>query len=449
MSPGATPFVRDQVTVVADVIPPVMKKHLLLRTLALVASLPESVSSFRGETYSIPMSNKKYSTMSEIHKTFVVLLAFTLCAYATTSVHAQAASPTPTPVSSTTILPNSRVTFALSAPQAGTVSLLFGSVELFAPHPLIAMTRDSNGIWRVTLGPIVPDLYEYSFSVDGVVISDPGWAYQKPQRQVNTSLLLIPGNPPDFIDTQDVPHGAIHEETYFATNTQTFRKLLVYTPPGYGRKSYGPLPVLYLYHGAFDTVYSWVIQGRIQEILDNLLTARAIVPMIVVVPDVYSTVPGSPNDERDSNNTLDVDSQLFSDIIPFVNKNYDVQREASGRAIAGLSMGGYQALYSGLVHVAEFSAIGLFSAIYFPSAADRVAITDALNDAKLINRKIKYFDVLIGSADTVVLPSTNQIDSLLNGAGIRHIFELIPGGIHSMDVWRPALYNFVQKIFQP
>jgi enterochelin esterase-like enzyme len=67
----------------------------------------------------------------------------------------------------------------------------------------------------------------------------------------------------------------------------------------------------------------------------------------------------------------------------------------------------------------------------------------------LINRKIKYFDVLIGSADTVVLPSTNQIDSLLNGAGIRHIFELIPGGIHSMDVWRPALYNFVQKIFQP
>jgi enterochelin esterase-like enzyme len=103
--------------------------------------------------------------------------------------------------------------------------------------------------------------------------------------------------------------------------------------------------VLYLYHGAFDTVYSWVIQGRIQEILDNLIAARAIVPMIVVVPDVYSTVPGSPNDERDPNNTLNVDSQLFSDIIPFVNKNYDVQREASGRAIAGLSMGGYQALY--------------------------------------------------------------------------------------------------------
>lgn len=112
-------------------------------------------------------------------------------------------------------------------------------------------------------------------------------------------------------------------------------------------------------------------------------------------------------------------------------------------------MGGYQAFYSGLVHVADFSAIGLFSPTYFPSAADKVAITDALNNAKLINRKIKYFDVLIGSADTLVLPLTNQIDSLLNGAGIRHTFELIPGGIHSFDVWRPALYNFVQKISQP
>ena len=392
----------------------------------------------------------KFSTMSKIHKAFTAFLAFNLYAYATISVHAQAASPTPTPVSSTTILSNNQVTFALSAPQAGTVGLLFGSVELFSPHPVTPMTRDSNGVWRVTLGPLAPDLYEYSFSVDGVVISDPGWAYQKPQRQVSTSLLLIPDNPPDFIDTQNVPHGAVHEETYFATNTQTFRKLLVlvYTPPGYGRKSYGALPVLYLYHGAFDTVYSWALEGRVQEILDNLLAARAIVPMIVVLPDVYSTVPGSPNDEGDPNNTLDVDSQLFNDIIPFVNKNYDVQREASGRALAGLSMGGYQAFYSGLVHVADFSAIGLFSPIYFPSAADKVEITNALNNPKLINRKIKYFDVLIGSADTLVLPLTNQIDSLLNGAGIRHTFELIPGGIHSFDVWRPALYNFVQKIFQ-
>ena len=199
-----------------------------------------------------------------------------------------------------------------------------------------------------------------------------------------------------------------HFESYSCTHRQ-----------GMGRKSYGALPVLYLYHGAFDTVYSWALEGRVQEILDNLLAARAIVPMIVVLPDVYSTVPGSPNDEGDPNNTLDVDSQLFNDIIPFVNKNYDVQREASGRAIAGLSMGGYQAFYSGLVHVTDFSAIGLFSPIYFPSASDKVAITDALNNAKLINRKIKYFDVLIGSADTLVLPLTNQIDSLLNGAGIQ------------------------------
>lgn len=171
--------------------------------------------------------------------------------------------------------------------------------------------------------------------------------------------------------------------------------------------------------------------------------------MIVVFPDVYSTVPGSANDEQDPNNTADVDAQLFNDIIPFVNKNYDVQGGASGRAIAGLSMGGYQAFYSGVVHAKEFSAIGLFSPIYFPNASDKAAITAALSDAKLINNKVKYFEILIGSADNVVLPFTDQIDSLLTAAGVRHTFELIPGGIHSFDVWRPALYNFAKKIFTP
>ncbi|MBV9873880.1 MAG: esterase family protein [Verrucomicrobia bacterium] len=389
------------------------------------------------------------SSIGFIVRAFGAFTALALYAFTVPSVRAQAPAPTPTPISTTTILPNDQVTFAISAPQASTVSLLFGAVELFAPRPPTAMTRDANGIWSVTIGPLAPDLYEYSFSVDGVVITDPGWAYQKPQRQPNTSLLLIPGNPPDFIDTQAVPHGAIHEETYLASNTQTFRKLLVYTPPGYGSKSYGPLPVLYLYHGAFDTVYSWPIEGRVQPILDNLLAAGAVVPMIVVMPDVYSTVPGSPNDEQDPNNTDDVDAQLINDIIPFVNKNYKVQTDANGRAIAGLSMGGYQTFYSGLVHVKEFSAIGLFSPIYFPNATDKAAITAALSNPKLINHQIKYFQVLIGSDDNVVLPFTEEIDSLLTNAGVRHTFELVPGGIHSFDVWRPALYNFVQNIFKP
>lgn len=171
--------------------------------------------------------------------------------------------------------------------------------------------------------------------------------------------------------------------------------------------------------------------------------------MIVVLPDVYSTVPGSSNDEQDPNNTDDVDAQLFNDIIPFVNKNYNVKNDAGDRAIAGLSMGGYQAFYTGLVHVKDFSAIGLFSPIYFPTTADKAAITAALSDPKLINNKIKLFQVLIGSDDNVVLPLTEEIDALLTNAGVRHTFELVAGGIHSFDVWRPALYNFVQDIFKP
>ena len=225
------------------------------------------------------------------------LLGFTLApAPAQTPTPAQPTIPESTaePVTARTlgdhftqVLPDRHVMFRLLAPKANAVDVVIGIKS--GPYELqgtttTAMTRDADGLWSVTLGPLEPNLYEYQFNVDGRKIADPGNDMPKPQRQVDTSLLLIPGTPPDFLDVQNGAHGTMRDETYYSTTLGKNRRVLVYTPPNYDR-SRAPLPVLYLYHGFWDTRYSWVTEGRLAQILDNLLAEGKAVPMIVVVPE--------------------------------------------------------------------------------------------------------------------------------------------------------------------
>jgi hypothetical protein len=174
------------------------------------------------------------------------------------------ATPTPTLGDRfTQVLPDRRVTFRLLAPKANDVKVLIGvksGTYESQGTTTTEMTRDANGLWTVTLGPFEPNLYEYQFDVEGLKIADPGNAMPKPQRHVNTSLLLIPGTPPDFLDAQNGAHGTMRDEAYYSTTLGKNRRVLIYTPPSYDR-SRAPLPVLYLYHGFYDTRYSWVTEG--------------------------------------------------------------------------------------------------------------------------------------------------------------------------------------------
>ena len=145
------------------------------------------------------------------------------------------------------------------------------------------MPRTGKGHWTVTLGPFEPNLYEYFFKVDGLQIADPGNTTPKPEWKIDTSLLLVRGDP--LLDTQNVAHGTVREETYYSNSLGKHRRLLVYTPPNYDRFPCSPLPVLYLYHGWRGTRYSWVTEGRLPQILDNLLAQGKAVSMIVVVPE--------------------------------------------------------------------------------------------------------------------------------------------------------------------
>jgi enterochelin esterase family protein len=316
------------------------------------------------------------------------------------------------------------------------------------------MAKNANGFWTVTLGPFEPNLYEYQFRLDGCTIPDPGNGMPKPQRHVNTSLLLIPGTPPDFLDAQNGPHGTVRDETYYSTALGQNRHVLVYTPPTHD-SSRAPLPVLYLYHGFFDTRYSWVTQGRLPQILDNLLAQGKAVPMIVVVPDAHAlpfeTTPVTSSDfwanlsgYWEKNQTM-IDQELFHDIIPFIQTRYNVSNDPRERAIAGLSMGGLQAMASGIGHLGYFSWIGAFSPVPPSVLGDKFSNT--LKDPSKINENLRLFEIVTGDNDTLTGPTTQQLDNQLRALNINHAYTVIPG-THSMFVWRPALANFLQEIFK-
>ena len=356
----------------------------------------------------------------------------------------------------TEVLPDRRVIFRFLAPNADTVSVLIGlksAIDEPVGTTTTDMTKDANGLWTTTLGPFEPDLYEYQFNVEGALVPDPGNDRPKPQRHVDTSLLLIPGDPPTILDVQNVPHGTVHEETYFSATLGKSRRVLVYTPPAYNRSD-APLPVLYLYHGALDTLYSWVTEGRLPQILDNLLAQGKAVPMIVVVPEAHA-LPLEPTPAPSGEFGIDVkpylvknqravDAELFQDIVPFIQTHYNISEESRHRAIAGLSMGGRQSIETGILHLGYFEWIGAFS----PAVAElSPEFQNALKDREAINRSLRLFDIVTGDNDAKVIKANTEFDAELIQLNICHGYTVVPG-THSMFVWRPALLSFVQRIFR-
>jgi enterochelin esterase-like enzyme len=395
----------------------------------------------------------------------LILLLPALHCFSVTPVPAQTptpAQPTPTPTLGdrfTQVQPDGHVLFRFFAPKTNAVDVVIGLKS--GPYELqgtttTAMTKDAEGLWSVTLGPFEPNLYEYQFSLEGRKISDPGNDMPKPQRQVDTSLLLIPGAPPDFLDVQNGGHGTMRDETYYSTTLAKNRRVLVYTPPNYDR-SRAPLPVLYLYHGFWDTRFSWVTEGRLAQILDNLLAAGKAVPMIVVVPEAHALPPEeTPVISSDfvsnvtpylTKNQQAVDDELFHDIIPFIEARYTISGLPRARAIAGLSMGGLQAIETGIVHLGYFGWIGAFSPGVISGALSN-EFNNALMEPDKINKNLLLFNIITGDNDEIVGKHVTEFEARLKQANVQHVYTILPGGTHSMFVWRPALKSFLELIFQ-
>lgn len=295
------------------------------------------------------------------------------------------------------------ITYRLFAPDARRVSIVTGATpDSFVSHD---MTKAADGVWTWKSEPMKPNLYEYYFDVDGFRSVDTGSRYQKPQRQVNTSLILVPGS---ILDDREVAHGDLRTLTYHSKALNAERRLYVWTPPGYSGTG-DPLPVLYFYHGFGDSGLSAIDQGRIPQIMDNLLAEGKIKPMLVVVPDTETDIPEAvaedfPPQERRKTfyplNAQAADKELMQDIIPLIDARFNVRKDADGRALAGLSQGGYQALVSGMNHLESFGWLATFSGVT-TTTVPNAGVEAQLKQPDAINKQLRNFTVVVGEKDSV------------------------------------------------
>lgn len=346
------------------------------------------------------------------------------------------AQPPQTPsVVSPEVHPDRRVTFRLMAPKAGEVGL-YG--DWMPVGTLQKMTMGADGVWSITTGPLAPSIYIYTFNLDGLTIADPVNPRVKLRARTSASMVEVPGSAPALWDARDVPHGAvaINYQKSRTLNGET-RAFWVYTPPGYSSERARRYPVLYLFHGSNDTAGGWVLAGQANYILDNLLAEQRLTPMVVVMPFGHAVPFGSPR-EIQATNTSMFEKYLLTDVMPLVESRYRVFTDRKHRAVAGLSMGGGQALAIGFGHPELFSAIGAFSAAVPQDG-------DSLLD-KVARQKPDVLWFACGTGDTLIKRS-EDLDAKLKQRGIPHTFRATPGA-HTFTVWRQYLGEFAPLLFR-
>lgn len=338
------------------------------------------------------------------------------------------------PINSPVVEKDHHVTFRLEAPLAHAVKLRGVN------HQLVDMAKDAKGIWSVTVGPLAPGIYGYSFIVDGESMLDPSNPEIKPERDPDESELEVITNPPLLTQWQDVPHGTVHLHDYFSKPLKRLRRLRVYTPPGYegGSERY---PVLLLMHGTGDTEATWTEFGRAHFIEDNLLAKKQCQPVIIVMTDGHADL--TDEEGIGQRNLEKMESDILQSVIPLVDKMYRTQADAGHRAICGLSMGGFQSMFTGLRHLETFAWVCGMSA-YVPDAEKVCAA--ALNDPKTSDR-LKLFWHRIGK-DDFLLPEQKKFEAVLEKHGIKRSFTLTKGD-HSWPVWRGYLEELLPVLFKP
>ncbi len=386
---------------------------------------------------------------------FGALALLVLAGLATPRAEAQFRRRNPTPndsLKSTEVAADHKVTFRIYAPKASEVSVAgdFGGGKL---------SKDEKGVWSITVGPLTPDFYSYTFSVNGVRTVDPKNAMIKPGMGSVASMFLVPGDEAEFEATRDVPHGEVRVNWYRSRTLDALRSMHVYTPPGYegGSDKY---PVFYLLHGSGDEDSGWSTIGRAGFILDNLLAEKKAVPMIVVMPNGSLPRPanlprftsGSPL-SPEARAAMEAAQKRFTDellgeVVPCVEKHYRVLTGREHRAIAGLSMGGGQTLRVLTTHPDEFAYVGLWSAATFRGNPEEFEKRNEsfLKGADQVNKTVRLLSISVGDKDSLVNGS-KALAALLDKHGIAHELH-ISGGGHTWINWRHYLSEFAPKLFR-
>ena len=362
--------------------------------------------------------------------------------------------------------PDNKVTFRFFAPKAIKVQLTgdflapqkidtpFGKVD--APG-MVDLKEGKSGVWEYTTSePLEPELYSYSFIVDGLKVIDPNNVYLNRDVATLTNLFIIGGGRADLYKVNKVPHGSVTRRWYNSPTLQMDRRITIYTPAGY-ETSNKPYPVLYLLHGMGGDEEAWVTLGRTIQIMDNLIAEGKAKPMIVVMPNGNVALEAAPGESSlglskpsfQLPKTMEGSmEESFPDIVNFVDSNYRTIKKKSARAIAGLSMGGYHSLHISKQYPDLFDYIGLFSAAIMPDAKAKSPIYDNMDEKLKIqfNKKPKLYWIGIGKTD-FLYNANKDYRKKLDDKGYKYIYYESEDG-HIWRNWRIYLTEFVPQLFQ-
>lgn len=335
-----------------------------------------------------------------------------------------------------------RISFRLKAPKATEVKLWGEWIAKY--NTLETLVRDATGTWTATIGPVAPAIYTYLFLVDDVPVPDPqNAAVQTGRDGFEGNLVEVRGASPNPWELRDAPVGALHIHRYKSPAGIGAKQIAVYTPPGYEKNTKTRYPVLYLLHGAGDNEMSWATTGRAPLILENLLAARQANEMILVMLNGHAAPPGKDNPPPAELKAL-IEPDLLRGVLPLVESRYRTHRSARTRAIAGQSMGAFQAMWFAMDHSDVFGALGVFGGgIVDEESAKPIAALAARGG----HRALSPLMVAIGKRD-MNLPFSRRLDEALNRHSVVHEYVVAESAGHTWPFWRECLAQFLPRLFR-
>jgi enterochelin esterase-like enzyme len=341
------------------------------------------------------------------------------------------------------------VTLRFRAPNATQVEVVG---EILQGKGSLPMTQGVDGVWTATLGPLPPEIWVYNFRVQGIDIADPSNPAIKPVPPgfAMSSFVEVPGDTPAFYDSRPVPHGEVRMVLYESKTMGVTRWVWIYTPPNYDKNS-AKYPVLYLLHGNGEAQNGWVMNGRANIILDNLIADKKAHPMIVVMPQGHALQGANVGPLVRLTGETDMFSKRFPqdlirEVIPLIERTYRAYPDADHRAIAGLSMGGGQALSIGLARTDLFHYIlGFSAAVGGPFMNTETEFGEALSKPEALNSRLRLLWVSCGKQDFLYQANRQFVD-ILKRKGVHVLFRETEGS-HVWSVWRNYLNETAPMLF--
>ena len=346
---------------------------------------------------------------------------------------------------------DNKVTFRLHAPNAKDVRVTGDWIQ-----GSVAMSKDANGLWTYSTDVLPSNLYSYSFLVDSVKTDDPSNVYLNRDVATISNILIIGKGNGDYYKVNKVAHGSVVRRWYDSPGNEMTRRITIYTPPGY-EKSKEKYPVLYLLHGMGGDEEAWMALGRASQILDNLIAEGKAKPMIVVMTNGNVAQEAAPGESSLGMykptfalpHTMDGKmEETFKDVIKFVENSYNVIPNKSGRAIAGLSMGGFHSLHISRYYPNTFDYVGLFSPAINPRGEVPSPVYKDIDKTlrEQSNNVLKLYWIAIGKTD-FLYKEVEDYRTKLDSMNFKYIYHESEGG-HTWSNWRDYMIDFVPQLFR-